>query len=198
MTTAAQRHERAESAARLRAAGWSLRQIARHLGVSDSTVRADLRTAPVPLQPSVLRRPWEGDWRPEARRLRARGHPDHRNSQLMPFWMIAEKLGVAERDVRRYFARSRSRESRADRAVWLRIAGQSLREIAASLGVSEATVRRDLADRPVRHLPARKTRIVPATATGIAHPDDAASTVIPLRRRQNRSATPARPEGHPA
>jgi lambda repressor-like predicted transcriptional regulator len=196
MTTAAQRHERAESAARLRAAGWSLRQIARHLRVADSTVRADLRDAPAPLRPYPLAPPFAGDWRAKAEQFRAAGHPDHRRSQPMPFWMIAERLSVPERDVRRHFARLRSRESRADRALWLRTAGQSLREIAASLGVSEATVRRDLADRPVRHLPARKTRIVPAAATGIAHPDDAAPAVIPLRRRN--TPTTAAPEGHPA
>jgi transposase len=158
------RRERADAAASLRAAGWSLRQIARHLHVS------------------ALRRPWEDDWRPEAQRLRAAGHPDHRNSQLMPFWMIAERLSVSEREVRRHFARLRARESRAKRAAWLRTAGHSLRQIAASLGVSEATIRRDLAARPVRHLPARKTRIVPASAAGITHPDDAPGNVVPLRR----------------
>jgi len=180
----ARRRDRADTAARLHAAGWSARQIARHLRVSDSTVRADLATAPAPLRPSALQRPWEGDWRPGAVRLRASGHPDHRNSQPMPYWMIAERLSVPERDVRRHFARLRARESRADRAAWLRTAGRSFRQIAARLGVSEATVRRDLAARPVRHLPARKTRVVPASGAGIAHPDDAPPVnVVPLQRR---------------
>ena len=179
----ADRHDRAVQAARLRAAGWSLRQIARKLGVADSTVRADLRAAAAPLRPSPSPRPWSGDWRPEADRLRAAGHPDHQRSQLTPFWMIAERLAVDEGDVRRHFARLRKRESRADRAAWLRTAGQSLRQIATTLGVSEATVRRDLSARPVRHLPARKNRIVPASAAEIAHPNDAPpATVLPLRR----------------
>lgn len=181
MTTAAERLERAEKAAEYRAAGWSPRQIARRLGVAESTVRADLRGAPAPLHPYPLPAPFTGDWRAKAEQLRAAGHPDHANSQLRPFWMIAQDLVINERDVRRHFARLRARESRADRAVWLKISGKSLREIAASLGVSEATVRRDLAARPVRHLPARKNRILPATATGIAHPDDAPADVIPLR-----------------
>ena len=198
----ADRVGRAERAARLRSTGWSLRQIARKLGVADSTVRADLRAAaapfaangtrrvlplPVaaaaPLRPPPPPRPWSGDWRPEATRLRAAGHPDHQRSQLMPFWMIAERLAVDEGDVRRHFARLRKRESRADRAVWLRTAGQSLRQIATALGVSVATVQRDLADRPVSHLPARKVRIVPGSAPAIAHPDDTPpDNVVPLRR----------------
>ena len=180
---ATRRLDRADIAARLHAAGWPKRQIARFLHVSDSTVRSDLRTAAAPLRPSGLQRPWVGDWRPEAVRLRASGHPDHRNSQLMPIWMISKRLGVSEPDIRRHFARLRKRESRADRAAWLRTAGQSLRQIAVVLGVSEATVRRDLADRPVRHLPARKPRIIPASASETAHPDDAPpATVVPLRR----------------
>jgi lambda repressor-like predicted transcriptional regulator len=180
---AARRVDRVDVAAQLHAAGWPMRQIARFLHVSDSTIRSDLRAAAAPLRPSSLPRPWVGDWRPEAVRLRESGHPDHRNSQLMPLWMISDRLGVSERDVRRHLARLRNRESRADRAVWLRTAGQSLRQIATTLGVSEATVRRDLAARPVRHLPARKARIVPASAPAIAHPDDAPqATVVPLRR----------------
>jgi DNA-binding CsgD family transcriptional regulator len=180
MTSPAQRRDRAESAARLRAAGWSLRQIARHLRVADSTVRADLRTAPVPLQPSVLRRPWEGDWRAEARRLRDRGHPDHRNSQAMPFWMITQELGIAERDVRRYFARIRKQEIRAANAAQLRAGGMSLRQIAAALGVSEPTVRRDLTR--VRHLPARKRSRDLAQSSGVAHLHDAPGQVLPFRK----------------
>lgn len=175
--------ERADRAARLRASGWSLRQIARHLGVADSTVRADLRTAPVPIRPSPDPRPWSGDWRPEAMRLRACGHPDHQGSQPMPFRMIAERLAVDERDVRRHFARLRKRDARAAEAAALRASGLSLRAIAPRLGVSEPTVRRDLAARPpVRHPAARFPRIRPGTASGTAHPDDAPSAVIPLRR----------------
>jgi predicted ArsR family transcriptional regulator len=101
----------------------------------------------------------------------------------MPVWMIGDRLGISEPDIRRHFARLRNRESRADRAAWLRTAGQSLRQIATALGVSEATVRRDLAARPVRHLPARKSRIVPASAPEIAHQNDAPpAAVVPLRR----------------
>jgi hypothetical protein len=50
------------------------------------------------------------------------------------------------------------------------------------LGVSEATVRRDLAaDAHVRHPAARKPGIRPGTSPETAHPDDAPN-VIPLRR----------------
>jgi DNA-binding CsgD family transcriptional regulator len=176
------RRDRADSAARLRAAGWSFRQIARRLGVSDSTVRMDLRTAPAPLRPSPLPRPFGRDWRPEAERLRAAGHPDHRRSQAMPFWMIAERLAIAERDVRRYFAQLRRRDTRAANAASLRSGGLSLRAIAACLGVSEATIRRDLTASPVRHQAERKPDIRPGSATGIARPDDAPGKVIPFRR----------------
>jgi transposase len=183
MTRAAdRRRDRADSAARLHAAGWSFRQIARRLGVSDSTVRADLRTAPVPLRPSPVPRPWTGDWRPEAVRLRAAGHPDHRRSQPMPFHMIAGRLAVDEREVRRYFNRLRRRDTRAANAASLRSGGLSLRAIAACLGVSEATVRRDLAATPLRHQAARKPDVRPGSSTGIAHPHDAPGKVIPFRR----------------
>jgi predicted DNA-binding transcriptional regulator YafY len=100
----------------------------------------------------------------------------------MPFYMIAERLSVAERDVRRYFAQLRRRDTRVDNAAALRSGGLSLRAIAACLGVSEATVRRDLAANPVRHPPARKSDIRPGSPTGIARPDDAPGKVIPFRR----------------
>lgn len=176
------RRDRADSAARLRAAGWSFRQIARRLGVSDSTVRADLAIAPVPLRPSALPRPWTGDWRPEAVRLRAAGHPDHRGSQPMPFWLIASRLAVDERDVRRYFSQLRQRDERAAKAAALRSGGLSLRAIADRLGVSEPTVRRDLTATPLRHPAARKPDVRPGNDSGIAHPHDAPGNVIPLRR----------------
>ena len=181
--SAVRRRERADRAARLRAAGWSLRQIARSLGVADSTVRADLRAAPVPLRPAATPRPWQGTaWWPEAVRLRAEGHPDHQGSQPMPFRMIAERLAVDEQDVRRHFARLAKRDKRARQAAVLRACGLSLRAAAACLGVSEATVRRDLAaEPPVRHPAARFPGISPGNDTGIAHPEDAHS-VIPLRR----------------
>jgi DNA-binding CsgD family transcriptional regulator len=183
MTRAADRRRyHADTAARLRAAGWSLRQIARYLGVSPSTVRADLSTAPVPLQPDPRPRPFDRDWRPDAERLRAAGHPDHRNSQPMPFYMIASRLAVDERDVRRYFARLRRLDTRAANAASLRAGGLSLRAIAACLGVSEATVRRDLAATPVRHPAARKKDVRPGSGAGTAHPHDAGGNVIPLRR----------------
>jgi DNA-directed RNA polymerase specialized sigma24 family protein len=180
MTTAAQRRDRADRAAELHAAGWSARQIARKLGVSDSTVRADLRTAPAPLRPYPLPRPFDGDWRPEALRLRAAGHPDHRRSQLMPCWMVAERLGIAERDVRRFFTRLRKLETRAANAAQLRAGGMSLRQIAAAVGVSEPTVRRDLTR--VRHLPARKRSRDLAQSSGIAHLHDAPGQVLAFRR----------------
>jgi lambda repressor-like predicted transcriptional regulator len=180
--SAVRRRERADRAARLRAAGWSLRQIARSLGVADSTIRADLRAAPVPLRRSPVPRPWSGDWRPEAVRLRVAGHPDHQGSQPMPFRMIAERLAVAEEDVRRHFARLAKRDKRARQAATLRACGLSLRAVAGRLGISEATVRRDLAaEPPVRHPAARFPDISPGNNTGIAHPEDAHS-VIQLRR----------------
>ena len=166
---AALRLARADTAAQLHAAGWSKRQIARFLHVSDSTIRSDLHTAAAPLHPSHRPRPWVGDWRPEAVRLRASGHPDHRSSQAMPVWMISERLGVSERDVRRYFARLRKREARADRAVWLRTGGQSLRQIATALGVSVATVQRARAESS--HRPSIRTR------------DRAAGRYTPRQRR---------------
>jgi lambda repressor-like predicted transcriptional regulator len=179
----AARRDRADRAARLRAAGWSLRQIARSVGVADSTVRADLRAAPVPLRPSPVPRPWSGTvWWPEAVRLRASGHPDHQGSQAMPFHMIAERLAVAEEDVRRHFARLGKRDKRGRQSAALRACGLSLRAVADCLGVSEATVRRDLAaEPPVRHPAARFPDISPGSDTGIAHPEDALN-VIPLRR----------------
>jgi hypothetical protein len=100
----------------------------------------------------------------------------------MPFHMIAERLAIDERDVRRYFTQLRRRDTRAANAASLRSGGLSLRAIAACLGVSEATVRRDLAATPVRHQAARKKDIRPGSSAGIAHPHDAAGNVIPLRR----------------
>ena len=93
----------------------------------------------------------------------------------MPSWMIARNLAVDERDVRRLFARLRKRDARAASAAALRADGLSLRAVAGRLGVSEATVRRDLAaDAPVRHPAARKPGIRPGTSpksrTPTTHP----------------------------
>lgn len=181
------RAERAERAARYRAAGWSLRQTARKLGVSEATVRADLRSAPRPLHSWPLPPPFAGDWRAEAERLRVSGHPDHRNSQLMPYHLIASNLSVDEQDVRAHFTRLRKRDQRARNAAALSAGGWSLRQIACALGVSEATVRRDLKRAQVRHLAARQPLETPTSPSrpvaGPAHPDDAHGNVVPLRAR---------------
>jgi DNA-binding CsgD family transcriptional regulator len=178
---------RAERAAQYRAAGWSLRQIARRIGVSEATVRADLRDAPAPLRSWPLPPPFTGDWRPEAERLRASGHPDHRGSQLMPYHLIASNLSVDEQDVRAHFTRLRKRDQRARNAADLSAGGWSLRQIAAALGVSEATIRRDLRRARVRQLGARRPSDLPTSApdtiASFTHPDDAPSAaVVPLRR----------------
>jgi hypothetical protein len=181
------RRDRAQRAARYRAAGWSLRQIARRIKVSEATVRADLRAAPPPLHPWPQPAPFSGDWRAEAERLRASGHPDHKNSQAMPHWMIADRLAVDEADVRAHFARLRRRDQRASNVASLSAGGLSLRQVAAALGISEATVRRDLRTARVRQLGARRRSEIPTSApgaiAGFTHPDDAAAAaVIPLRR----------------
>jgi transposase len=195
MTSPAQRRDRAAAAAELRAADWSLRQIARHLRVAESTVRADLRAAAAPLRPSALRRPWQGNWRPEALRLRAKGHPDHQGSQPRPYWMIAKDLAVDERDIRRYFARLGKRDARAAEAAVLHASGLSGREIARRLGVSEATIRRDLTGpRGVRHPRARKTPPTPLPTARTADLRDAPGIVIPLRRNRH----PGRQNPEPA
>jgi DNA-binding CsgD family transcriptional regulator len=187
VTPAEDRRSRAERAARYRAAGWSLRQIARRIGVSEWTVRADLRDAPAPLRSSPLPPPFAGDWRAAAERLRAAGHPDHRNSQLMPYHLIASSLSVDERDIRAHFTRLRKRDQRAGNAAALSAGGWSLRQVAAALGASEATVRRDLRRAPVRQLGARQPPEIltsaPGPIAGSTHPDDAPSAaVVPLRR----------------
>lgn len=157
--------------------------IARRLEVSEGTIRTDLRNAPAPLRPSPVPRPWAGDWRPEAERLRASGHPDHRTSAPMPHWMIAERLSVSEQDIRRHFARRRRRDARAAEAGRLRGDGLSNRAIARALGVTEATIRRDLASTPVRHPGAQKLSSIPSSAPISARANDAPRTnVLPLRR----------------
>lgn len=172
---------RAADAVRLHGEGWSARQIARRLDVSDSTTRRDLRdSGAAAAEPHVTQLRQRRGWHAEAEMLRASGHPDHRTSQRMPYTMIAERLGVDEAAVRRHFAREARREARAAEARRLRAAGLSLRQIAARLRVDEATVRRDLSIATVRHLPARSSPPDPLTGAGIAHPD--AASVTPLRR----------------
>jgi hypothetical protein len=189
VTPAEHRRDRAERAARYRAAGWSLRQIAHRTGVSEATVRADLRDAPAPLRPSPVAPPFTGDWRAKAEQLRAAGHPDHAGSQLMPYHLIASNLSIDERDVRAHFTRLRKRDQRAANAAALTAGGLSLRQVATALGVSEATVRRDLRHAPVvRQLGARQPPENPTSAphpiTDSTHPDDAPeAAIIPLLRR---------------
>src|SRR5271165_3654559 len=124
------RLDRAVTAARLHREGWSVRQIARRLEVSDSTVRADLRDSTPGSTPPAARLQRHRGWETAAEMLRASGHPEHQQSQLMPYWMIAERLGIREEAIRRYFTRQRSRTARADEAARLRSAGLPLRQIA--------------------------------------------------------------------
>lgn len=153
--TAQEKQELGEQARALREQGWSRKRILAELGVGDALLSELVAGAPVP---QALRRPRaRDDVRERARGLRRAG---------WTYDEIARELGVAKsscslwlRDLPRpeapappvlpaADARPRSAPERRARARELRAAGALLREIAADLEVSVATVSSWCADLP--------------------------------------------------